>query len=96
MRKTRNDCAWKRRTLGRPRKITHAHLEALRGELDKGAQAHGFQHDQWTLQRVAEVLYRLSEVRCHPAHVWKLLDRMNWSSPQPAGQAAERDDEAKA
>lgn len=86
--------AWKRRTLGRPRKVTLQHLHALGKALEKGAQAHGFLNDLWTLPRVAKTLEDLSGVRCHPAHVWKLLGRMGWSCQKPEGRAAERDEEA--
>ena len=93
-RKKRAGAAWKRRTLGRPRKVTEAHLKTLRGALEKGAQAYWFFNDLWTLPRVAEVLHRLCGVRCHPAHVWKLLSRMGWSCQRPTGRAVERDEEA--
>ena len=86
--------AWKRRRLGRPRKVTAPHLRALGTALEKGAQAHGFLNDLWTLPRVARVLEGISGVRCHPAHVWKLLGRMGWSCQKPEGRAAERDEKA--
>lgn len=92
-RRTRKQ-AWQRRTLGRPPKVTAKHLQALRTALGKGAQAHGFLNDLWTLPRVAKTLQDLSGVRCHPAHVWKLLGRMGWSCQKPEGRAAERDEEA--
>jgi transposase len=93
-RKRQRGAAWKRRTLGRPRKVTEAHLRTLRAALEKGAQAHGFLNELWTLPRVAEVLDRHCGVRCHPAHVWKLLARMGWSCQRPTGHAAERDEQA--
>lgn len=86
--------AWKRRTLGRPRQVAIRHLQALGSALEKGAQAHGFLNDLGTLPRVAKVLEHVSGVRCHPAHVWKLLAQMGWSCQKPEGRAKERDEEA--
>jgi hypothetical protein len=48
----------------------------------------------WTLPRIATVLERLTGVRHHPAHVWRLLQKLNWSLQRPARQARERDDRA--
>ena len=36
----------------------------------KGAAAHGFSTDLWTLSRVAQVITRTFGVTYHPAHVW--------------------------
>jgi hypothetical protein len=43
---------------------------------------------------VAEVIEQTTGVKYHPGHVWKVLRRMGWSRQRPAGQAAERNDEA--
>src|ERR687891_480914 len=53
--------------------------------LVEGAKAHGFDTDLWTLDRVATVIWRLTGVRHHPAHVWRLLRRrLDWSLQRPA------------
>ena len=39
----------------------------VEGELLKGAEANGYANDVWTLQRVAEVIERVSGVSYHPA-----------------------------
>jgi transposase len=44
--------------------------------LRKGARAHGFQTDLWTLPRCAAVIERLTGVDYHPGHVWKILKAM--------------------
>jgi Winged helix-turn helix len=49
---------------------------------------------QWTLPRVAEVVWRLTGVSYHPGHVWWLLRRHQWSPQRPARRAAERDEDA--
>jgi transposase len=52
--------------------------------LRKGARAHGFQTDVWTLPRFATAIERLTGVRYHPGHVWKILKAMKWSLQRPA------------
>jgi transposase len=66
-----------------------AHVEQA---LLQGATAHGFEGELWTLDRIAKVIWRLTAVRHHPAHVWALLRyRMGWTVQRPRRRAAERD-----
>lgn len=65
--------------------------EALR----QGAHAHGFSTDLWTLPRVATLIERVTGVRYHPGHVWKILGAMDWTLQRPAKQARERNEEAR-
>jgi transposase len=60
----------------------------------RGAEAHGFDTELWTLPRVAEVIWRLTGVSYHPGHVWWLLRRHRWSPQRPARRASERDEAA--
>ena len=62
--------------------------------LRAGPRAAGFSTDLWTLPRVAEVIERLTQVRHHPGHVWRLLRGLNWSLQRPARRARERDEGA--
>jgi transposase len=52
--------------------------------LRQGARAHGFACDWWTLERVAQVIGRLTGVRHHPGHVWRVR-RMRWSVQRRPG-----------
>ena len=90
----RSGTAWKRRPLGRPPKITLAHLKRLAAALKLGAQAHGFLNDLWTLPRIARVLEQECGVTAHPAHLWRVLARLGWSCQRPCGKAQERDETA--
>jgi hypothetical protein len=65
-------------------------LRKVEAALKKGALFHGFTADLWTLPRVATVIERLTGVRYHPGHVWRVLGGMKWSSQKPAQQAKER------
>jgi transposase len=53
-----------------------------------------YSSDLWTLQRVAEVIEKLTGVTYHPGHVWKILTGLGWSRQRPARRALERDDAA--
>ena len=78
---------------GRMPRLNTRQLRRLEAALKKGARFHGFSADLWTLPRVATVIERLTGVRYHPGHVWKILGMMQWSSQKPAQQAKERNPE---
>lgn len=79
---------------GRKPKLTHPQLRQVDRALRQGARAHGFGTDLWTLPRVAIVIERLTGVRYHPGHVWRVLGAMDWTLQRPARQARERNEEA--
>jgi transposase len=79
---------------GRRPRLSAAELEAVAEALGKGPEAFGFDTDLWTLGRIAQVIERLTGVRYHPGHVWRLLRRLGWSPQRPARRAAERDEAA--
>jgi len=80
---------------GRLPKVRREQLDQVEAELAKGAQANGYPTDVWTLQRVAEVIERLTGVHYHPARVWYILRReLGWSWQRPARRATERNEEA--
>ena len=81
--------------VGRPAKLSRTQLAKVEKALAKGAEAHGYVGDLWTLPRVAEVIERLTGVAYHPGYVWYLLrDHLGWSWQRPARRAVERDDVA--
>jgi len=79
---------------GRKAKLDRQQLRSIDLALRKGARAHGFATDLWTLPRVAGVIERLTGVHYHPGHVWKILGMMDWTLQRPAKQARERNPEA--
>jgi transposase len=79
---------------GRPPHLTPRQLRQLARALAKGAVAHGFAEELWTLRRVAAVIEQLFGVAYHPGHVWRLLRGMGWSAQRPVRVAAERDEQA--
>ena len=77
---------------GKPAQLGPTELAKIRRVLDQGAVAAGFDNDLWTLERVAEVIERVTGVAHHPGHVWRLLKAMRWSLQRPARKAVERDE----
>ena len=78
---------------GRKPKLEPQQLRRVEEALRMGAKAHGFDTDLWTLPRVAVVVERLSGVRYHPGHVWKILGSIDWTLQRPARRAKERNPE---
>src|SRR6266403_2482031 len=76
------------------RRLDAAQLAGVERALRNGPRAHGFSTDLWTLPRVADVIERLTRVRHHPGHVWRLLRRLGWSLQRPTRRARERDEQA--
>jgi transposase len=77
---------------GRRPRLSPAELEAVDQALRKGPQAFGFDPELWTLARITAVIERLTGVRYHPGHGWRLLRRLGWSLQRPARRASERDE----
>jgi transposase len=76
-------------------RLSDTELARVEQALLEGAVAHGFVGQLWTLDRIAQLIERLTGVRHHPAHVWALLRyRLGWSVQRPRRRAAERDQDA--
>ncbi len=80
---------------GRRPGLNEAQLQRVDEALRRGAPAHGFPTNLWTLPRIAVVIERITGVHYHPGHVWKILAAMKWSLQRPAKQARERNQEAR-
>ena len=80
---------------GRQPKLDAEQLGLVDEALRQGARAQGFGTELWTLPRVATLIERVTGVRYHPGHVWKILGAMKWSLQRPAKQARERNQEAR-
>lgn len=77
---------------GRPSRLSVRQLKQLERTLRKGARAHGYAEDYWTLARIARVIWELFGVRYQPSGVWHVLRRMGWSCQKPQRVAFQRDD----
>ncbi len=78
---------------GRRPRLTADQVRALEAALLEGPLAHGFRNELWTLERVAQVIKRVTGVSYHPGHVWRILRQLGWSRQKPSRWAAERDPE---
>src|SRR5262245_57812949 len=83
-----------KRLPGRPRRLSAKQVQRLERELKRGAFAHGYASDYWTLDRVGQLIWQLFAVRYHPSSVWHVLRRMGWSCQRPQRRPFGRDDEA--
>ena len=61
------------RAAGRKPRLSAQQRGQLEAALRRGARAHGFVTELWTLPRIAQVIARQTGVRYHPGHIWRLL-----------------------
>jgi len=78
---------------GKPSYLSRNQINQLERELLKGAYAHGYSEDYWTLDRIGHVIWTLFKVRYVSSGVWRLLDRMGWSCQKIQRLAIQRNDE---
>ena len=79
---------------GRTPRLDAIARQRVAAALLKGARDWGLATELWTLQRVAEVIWKTCRVRHSPAQVWRILGQLGWSRQRPARQAKERDEKA--
>ena len=73
-------------------RLTPRQLKQLEQALLKGAYAHGYAEDYWTLDRIAHLIWHLFDVRYGPSAVWYLLQRIGWSCQKPQRLSFQHDD----
>jgi transposase len=80
---------------GQAPRLSDPQLTAIDQALRRGAGAHGFDTDHWTVASITTMIERLTGVGYHPGHVWKLLRRrLHYRLQRPARRAVERDEQA--
>lgn len=78
---------------GRPRRLTADQANRLKELLSKGATAHGWKNDLWTLRRVGRVVrVELGEKVCPAALRKALHDQLGWTLQKPVQQLRDRND----
>jgi transposase len=75
-------------------KLDAIQTQQVANALLEGPAAHGYKTQLWTLPRVAVLIEKLTGVRYHPGHVWKLLGSSGFSCQRPERRAVERDEAA--
>lgn len=96
LRTEKRGAAWKQRRLGRPPKVTEAHLRKLSDRAEAGRAGARFpERPLDAAARVAQVLERECGASVHPSHLWRVRRDLGWSCRSVlGGKAAERDEEA--
>lgn len=79
---------------GRKPRLEARQLARVEAALRQGPRAFGFATNLWTLPRVARVIHRVTGVRYHPGHVWRILGALDWTLQRPATRARERNEAA--
>ena len=79
---------------GRKPRVSVEALQQVEQALLDGPVAFGYATELWTLPRVADLIHRITGVRYHPGHVWRVLRQLGWSLQKPTTRARERDEEA--
>ncbi|NKE38073.1 IS630 family transposase [Natronococcus sp. JC468] len=62
--------------------------------LQQGPQAHGFETDQWTLDRIRITIEQEFGVSVSIPTAWRYMQRIDWSCQKPQRRARERDEAA--
>ena len=92
--------AWKKKgvtglragTYGRVSKLSPEQERRVRTQVLKGAAAHGFRGDFWTLTRLTIAVKRLTSKEYKDRSVWHLMRRLGFSCQKPVRRSIERDE----
>jgi transposase len=64
---------------GRKTKLSRKQQGVLAAALRRGARAHGFDSDRWTLDRVRALIETVTGIAYHRGHVWRIIRSMGWT-----------------
>jgi len=79
---------------GRRPRLDEEQMRKIERALREGPRAFGYSTELWTLSRLSEVIKKLTGVRYHRGHVWKLMRKLGWSLQRPIKRAKERNEKA--
>ncbi len=69
-------------------------MDHLSEMLLQGALAHGFETDNWTRERMAELVLKQFGVRYHPAHMSNLMRKIGFTVQRPKARSYRKDEES--
>ena len=75
---------------GRRPRLSSENLRRLEAALLQGPAAWGVRTHLWTLQRIAQVIWKTCQVRYSVSQVWRVLGQLGWSRQRPDRRARER------
>jgi len=79
---------------GTKARLTTEQWQEVTAALLAGPQAHGYETQLWTLERIADLIDRLSGVSYNSNYVAELMHEQGWSVQKPERRAKERNEEA--
>jgi transposase len=79
---------------GRKPKINAKARQKITEALLAGPSSQGHRTELWTLPRVRVLIQKLTGVRYHQGHVWRVLGTLGFSCQRPERRAIERDEKA--
>jgi transposase len=83
-------------SLGRVCRLNDSQLESLKSMLVEGALKHDFATDNWTRERIAELIQTQFKVVYHVSHISKLMQKIGFSLQKPEHRSYRKDDQAVA
>lgn len=81
-------------TPGQKPLVSDEQWQEIQDALIKGPAAHGYDTEFWTLERIADLIEKMTGVKYHYCYVWELLTKLGWSHQKPERAAKQRDEEA--
>lgn len=79
---------------GKPPKLTKEQLEHLKVYLKDGALVHGFQTDNWSRERIRELIKHKFGVSFHVSHASKLMRQIGFTLQKPQTRSYRKDEAA--
>lgn len=79
---------------GLPPRLNDEQWKLIHQALLEGPKAHGYETELWTLERIANLIEKITGVHYHFCYVWVLLDKAGWSCQKPQRQSNQRDENA--
>lgn len=77
--------------LGKQAALDQSDLNALKIALEQGALAHGFETNNWSQERVCQLIEQKFGVSHHPAHVSRILAKIGFTRQKPKRKDYRRD-----
>ena len=85
------------RSLGQPGpkpQLTAREKKKVKTAILKGPEAYGYATGIWTLERIAAVIRKITNVSFKTTHTWRIVVSLGFSCQKPERRARERDEEA--
>lgn len=74
-------------------KFSDEEVLQVTAQLKRGAMAHGYTAELWTLPRVRRLVIDMFGRKLSTSETWRLLRRIGWSPQKPVRRARERDED---